>query len=229
MSQTIKARPTVYEGIKMRSRLEAAFAQWLDANNPVGWEYEPSAYGSVSGQYLPDFVVPGTYPNYQFFEVKPNIDDGVFDDALSRMHIILASQPNADLFVVSSNDYSSFFTARACTTKKGCGQCERGRSGALWTLLDREEYSHDESRTVCGQCGDTYTHLSDVSKNQLAANCRRDDHSALELTFWCEHCDFHTIWNIHNHKGETLASFRTSPVPAGEEEERAYGAKEPQW
>lgn len=52
----IPARPTIYKGIKMRSRLEADYAAWLDK---VGWswEYEPQCFASEDGQWLPDFAV----------------------------------------------------------------------------------------------------------------------------------------------------------------------------
>lgn len=50
-----KARPTIYDGTQMRSRLEAGFAAWLDRRK-VPWEYEPCAFGHPElGQYLPDF------------------------------------------------------------------------------------------------------------------------------------------------------------------------------
>lgn len=54
----VPGRPTVYNGIQMRSRLEATYAEWLDTNGIV-WHYEPRAYASQLGQYLPDFVLPG--------------------------------------------------------------------------------------------------------------------------------------------------------------------------
>lgn len=38
MTDTFKARPTIYRGIQMRSRLEAAFAQVLDESS-VEWVY----------------------------------------------------------------------------------------------------------------------------------------------------------------------------------------------
>lgn len=53
-----KARPTVYKGIQMRSRLEAGFAAWLDSEG-LAWTYEPFAVADGSGQYLPDFLIDG--------------------------------------------------------------------------------------------------------------------------------------------------------------------------
>jgi hypothetical protein len=59
VSNYIKARPTIYKGIQMRSRLEAAYAQHLDADN-YPWEYEPECFADETGQYLPDFRI-GAY------------------------------------------------------------------------------------------------------------------------------------------------------------------------
>ena len=53
---TMQPRPTVYRGVQMRSRLEARYAAAMDY---LGWEwiYEPGAFASQDGQYLPDFKV----------------------------------------------------------------------------------------------------------------------------------------------------------------------------
>lgn len=69
-----KARPTVYKGIQMRSRLEAGFAMWLDEEGLI-WEYEPKAFAGERGQYLPDFAVEmsvdGAAPRTGYIETKP--------------------------------------------------------------------------------------------------------------------------------------------------------------
>lgn len=75
-------RPTIYKGVKMRSRLEAGFAMWLDQHD-IEWEYEPHAFGSEAGQYLPDFklkvIHPWTSVELQtgYVEVKPRPPDGI--------------------------------------------------------------------------------------------------------------------------------------------------------
>lgn len=63
----IPARPTTYNGIEMRSRTEAGFAQWLD-NVGANWWYEPQAFGSSGGQWLPDFVVDKVVPAFHYDE-----------------------------------------------------------------------------------------------------------------------------------------------------------------
>lgn len=61
---TIAAKPTLYNGIRFRSRLEARWAVFLNTLGFRGLTYEPEVPG-FSG-YLPDFEVPAAY-----VEVKP--------------------------------------------------------------------------------------------------------------------------------------------------------------
>lgn len=99
---TLVARPTVYEGIHMRSRMEARAAAYFDR---LGWpwQYEPRAYASGGIQYLPDFEVrPWVGGVSVFLEVKgahPTLDE--FDAMLRRMTVIRASEPEAWLAVCS--------------------------------------------------------------------------------------------------------------------------------
>lgn len=98
----IAARPTTYKGVEMRSRLEARYAQWLDAQG-LEWTYEPRCFASDDGQYLPDFQIDGVrvlgsvHPI--FVEVKPNFDYLKRSDHCSWSRIINASIPDA-FFVV---------------------------------------------------------------------------------------------------------------------------------
>lgn len=69
----IPARPTLYKGIRMRSRLEADYAAKIDRE---GWEwaYEPECFGSEDGQWLPDFRVDNlgkSAGSVTYIEVKP--------------------------------------------------------------------------------------------------------------------------------------------------------------
>jgi hypothetical protein len=101
----IQARPTTYNGIEMRSRLEARVAACLDRCEFL-WKYEPRAFGSSSGQYLPDFemrlanrAAGGVETVY--LEVKgPEPDREGRDALLGRMRIIRASEPKAFLALV---------------------------------------------------------------------------------------------------------------------------------
>jgi hypothetical protein len=69
------SRRTWYGGVLMRSRTEAAFAQWLDRWG-IPWTYEPAAFGGWHGQWLPDFRIfiklSGAAEAMEaFVEVKP--------------------------------------------------------------------------------------------------------------------------------------------------------------
>ena len=106
-------RPTTYEGVEMRSRLEAGFAMWLDAMN-WPWEYEPTCFGSAKGQWLPDFHVPGircvwidpTTTELEgstdlYVEVKPAIlTAGQAAATRLRMSSLYESKPNAVALLV---------------------------------------------------------------------------------------------------------------------------------
>lgn len=99
MPRRIPARPTLYQGVGMRSRLEARFAAGFDKAG-LSWVYEPNCFADATGQYLPDFRVGKRAP-WWYVEVKPHDDD--IDDVAARMEIIWASEPNATLIVLCGN------------------------------------------------------------------------------------------------------------------------------
>lgn len=123
--QMIKARPTTYKGIQMRSRLEAHFAAMLDGWPNVTWEYEPTCFAGPNNQWLPDFRVTRSdeddYPGTEYIEVKPWVmapstvpchlvgEDEIHDhfareeavDAvLAKMETAWLSSPDASLFLI---------------------------------------------------------------------------------------------------------------------------------
>lgn len=73
MSDSLKARPTEYEGVVFRSKSEAMFARLLDMMNS-DWAYEPD-YMAVDG-WLPDFVIPAVEEHFHVIllvvEYKPS-------------------------------------------------------------------------------------------------------------------------------------------------------------
>lgn len=87
----LPARRTVYQprmggaAIEMRSRLEAKVAAALD-NHGFEWTYEPQAFATQSGQYLPDFVVS---------DVRIISDD---DPILRTSDVIIEAVPTFGLF-----------------------------------------------------------------------------------------------------------------------------------
>ena len=73
MSTVIKAKPTVYQGTRFRSRLEARWAAFFDA---IGreWAYEPKLPELQTMQYQPDFLTDDGADGTTLIEVKPAID-----------------------------------------------------------------------------------------------------------------------------------------------------------
>jgi hypothetical protein len=96
----MKARPTLYRGIRMRSRLEAHVARWLDTHpDSRPWEYEPTCFAGIIGQYLPDFVIH--HPTFDsYIEVKPlTVGEEELEDTKRCMPVIWESQPRALLAI----------------------------------------------------------------------------------------------------------------------------------
>lgn len=108
----LQARPTMYCGIQMRSRLEAEYASWLDNTPPVAevelveWKYEPMCFAGPSGQYLPDFLLVFRHLDdgslqHLYIEIKPIVGfPAEFRSIADRMEIIWDSEPTATLAVV---------------------------------------------------------------------------------------------------------------------------------
>lgn len=95
----ISARPTTYRGVKMRSRLEAGFAAWMDKNG-IPWLYEPQCFAGSDGQYLPDFKLDVLSEGIVYLEVKPTTE-AALDSLRYRMNIIWESDPKAILAAVA--------------------------------------------------------------------------------------------------------------------------------
>lgn len=104
----IKARPTVYKGIQMRSRLEADYAAHLDRNGEE-WGYETECFASSDGQWLPDFRVSGAdvlveVKSAHLLELQDGEDGAAaidrIDAILKRMTIAWESRADAPLELV---------------------------------------------------------------------------------------------------------------------------------
>jgi len=195
--ETIKARPTTYKGIQMRSRLEAGYAAFLDSqpDSPT-WEYEPRAFANEDGQYLPDFVVK----EIVYVEVKPNSERDL-DGVLRRMHIIQDTHPDAWLAVaVGSWDDGkySWHVARACNPEVPCTECGPRDGATLAMPLWSWEGAHHEMS--CPICDSWCTHLEKAEPYAGVEN-----RPAVRLTFSCELGDHGFVIDITNHKGTTQA------------------------
>lgn len=114
MSTTLQPRSAMYKGIRMRSRLEAAYAQYLDSH-PFPWQYEPQCFADETGQYLPDFMLPGMGDGLGdlYVEIKPESilspGRGLLEPALRRMKIIWSTDPQASLILKVGRGYPPTF------------------------------------------------------------------------------------------------------------------------
>lgn len=121
MTQTY-GRPTQYGDIEFRSRLEAEYAALLDSKG-FPWAYEPKAYASTNGSYLPDFRVDLS-SGPLFVETKGECAD--LPAALKRMHTIIHSVPEARLLVVLgvwTDGHYEFHAELTCTLLQPCTDC----------------------------------------------------------------------------------------------------------
>ena len=109
----LKARPTIYKGIEMRSRLEARWAQVFEdmrvgTGNRSVWEYEPFCFANDKGQYLPDFRQK-LGDSWIYYEIKPFVNNPI--PIMEQMEIILDSEPPniaLELIVGAPDDSKSF-------------------------------------------------------------------------------------------------------------------------
>lgn len=71
----MRTLPTVYRGIKFRSRTEARWAVFFDEME-IEWSYENEGYQLSTGElYLPDFYFPRGFAGFRYAEVKPIISE----------------------------------------------------------------------------------------------------------------------------------------------------------
>lgn len=207
-SYTRRARPTTYKGINMRSRLEAAYAQHLDAFHE-SWEYEGRAFANESGQYLPDFTFPDM--PHMFHEIKPT--RAMAYEALDDMHVILDTEPDASLVALYPHgDYINgnpeWFAADRCMPLQGCGRDICTRPVPRRAIQAPIRFS-DYGSVYCPACApgmySTPTHLYDYDAYLGGTDGHRP---AITLYFVCEYEHHYFAISLINHEGDTMPSYR---------------------
>lgn len=143
------ARPTLYRGIRMRSRTEAKVAQQLDLMG-MDWRYEGDAYAGTTGQYLPDFTVGEVGDQPLIIEVKPLSE--MRGDALNKMAVVWETDPTAALLVIATD--SPYFAGVELRGDSdpfpfcwGMSNCSCGTSSMIATPS-----SEDGVTLVCPEC-----------------------------------------------------------------------------
>lgn len=96
----MKAIPTLYDGTKFRSKLEAQWAKLLD-HYGIPWAYESEGYEFEDGtRYLPDFWLPDSK---QWMEVK-----GIMNDKDMHKCMMLAKESGHDVVIGYPNGRCTF-------------------------------------------------------------------------------------------------------------------------
>jgi hypothetical protein len=131
--QTIPARPTVYNGVEMRSRLEAGFAQWLDQMR-WKWEYEPECFASPNGQWLPDFHIPGI--RCVWIDPETTELEGVTDIYVEIKPAIFDRAQSAAMRLRMSSLYESRPDSVALLVREGTNPEVVSRDGSYGTPVD---------------------------------------------------------------------------------------------
>lgn len=165
----MKARPTIYNGVQMRSRLEARVAAWLDSIG-VRWAYEPVAFASPKGQYLPDFGIDLFDWRKTYLEVKPSIDQETSDDTFARMEIIWESDGTAMLVVLYADAAEGGMLIAATPSIDGwkgmylvrC-PCQALCIGSLRLIDVKDNRGEPWIVSTCGSCGDEAMRRTDAA------------------------------------------------------------------
>lgn len=75
MEYEIKSKPTVYNGTKFRSRLEARWACFFDL---LGWKWQYEPF-DLNG-WTPDFIIYGIRDRFVLVEIKPFCDGEILSE-----------------------------------------------------------------------------------------------------------------------------------------------------
>lgn len=103
----MKAIETRYKGYRFRSRLEARWAVYFDADG-IEWEYEREGFDlGAAGPYLPDFWLPRVR---MWAEVKP---DRFSSAELEKCHALADATGHPVLLLDGLPDFRSYFAVGA--------------------------------------------------------------------------------------------------------------------
>jgi len=129
----IPAKPAIYNGIPMKSTLEAQTARALSRIG-VDWTYERDRFADDEAFYTPDFHVPSIAVlgadlytiNELYVETRPNMIDEGFRRKAERNAATLAASTPAPLIFVGLSEFPTtllgwidgFFTAQEMAAKE---------------------------------------------------------------------------------------------------------------
>jgi len=146
----MKAKPTLYQGYKFRSKLEAKWAVFFDACK-IRWEYEPITLECADGsQYTYDFYLPEVWTRGNKganVEIKPN---GPVDYSY-LIRIASAIKPPQFLTMLFGDPFDAIpdLDNRNCIFNN-----EIGMAAGLWNCRNCGAYKfeHGYSHRECPKC-----------------------------------------------------------------------------
>ena len=132
--------PTIYNGVRYRSRAEA---RWAVVFDKLGWKhfYEPEAFGLPSGPYLPDFYLPDVEAYFEVKGMPPTLQERLLAEELCEatetIVLISTGPPNPDRKIFDEDlivfypervdddevvafDYGGCFVDRRCHYHAAC-------------------------------------------------------------------------------------------------------------
>lgn len=127
--QIIKAKPTLYNGIQMRSLLETRWAKFLDYCN-IKWSYEPEGYVFKDGTaYLPDFYLPEQKAYLEVKGIMRESDMHKIECLTNESHLpVIIGYENGEFQIFERHLYESekpvlFFSEESAIFQ--CSECKK--------------------------------------------------------------------------------------------------------
>ncbi len=147
----IKSIPTTYDGVKFKSKLEAAYATIFNAAE-IEWEYENQGFDLEGIWYLPDFWLPGIRT---FFEVKGSHGERI--DKTIKLAEAICEEDFAGLVDVPGDSWSPYMERLQDPTRMVVLGDSRGRMWNIFPELYKQDFA-DETAGVgkCYSCGKYY-------------------------------------------------------------------------
>jgi hypothetical protein len=162
MSTKIQAIETEYAGCRFRSRLEARWAVFFDAQR-IAWDYEPEGFHLPGGAcYLPDFWLPQVE---MYAEVKPSGRNpdvvSIEPDAMEKI-IALAMVTQCPVLLLDGPPRSTNYWA-ACPSRDTNRPDSEPPWGYIDFILDDGNDYHIHEHRFYSWTGEEYPTHSDFS------------------------------------------------------------------
>lgn len=142
-SAALAARPTIYRGIRMASRLESRWAFFFDECG-LDWIYEPHRLRIAGSDYLPDFFLPSLTT---WFEAKGRLDAHHAAKAVALWQVVSCHGQRVAIGASNGHLWVPHRAADGSVSLAGtCARCIRCLG--CWFINH-----HDAHAQCCPHCG----------------------------------------------------------------------------